>query len=67
MTREEAIKYCYENEDNYIRGAESCAAGRREFDCLIGCLESGHIKPEDLADYGMDYEMTDYNAKKGQL
>jgi len=56
MTREEAITYCYTHRDEYLRDAyEMKEDGQRQFDCLISCLESGHIKPDELADYGMEY------------
>ena len=55
MTKEEAIKYCWENRDEYIRDAESVDEGRKQFDCLVDCLDSGHIRPDELEEYGMDY------------
>lgn len=51
MTKEEAIEYSYKHQKDYDHDV-----GQREFDCLIACLESGHIKPNELPDYGMDYE-----------
>ncbi len=56
MTKQEAIVYCYKHEnqfksDTYKQGED----GDRQFECLIGCLESGHIKPEELSNYGMEY------------
>ena len=51
MTLEEAINYSYKHQNEYVHDV-----GQREFDCLISCLESGHIKPDTLPDYGMDYE-----------
>ena len=58
MTVEQAIEYCYKHEDQYVRdpGAGSVSEAQRRFDCLISCLETGAIKPEELADYGMDYK-----------
>lgn len=53
--KEEAIDYCYKNKDKFIKDCESVSKGIREFDCLISCLEEGTIKPEELADYGMNY------------
>lgn len=56
MTKDEAIKYCYQHEHDYIAEMESCGEnGRRQFDCLIEILESGTIQPENLPDYGMDF------------
>jgi len=55
MTKEEAINYCYNHRDEYIRDSENIDQGIRQFDCLIACLESGTITPEQLPDYGMEY------------
>jgi hypothetical protein len=55
MTKEEAIKYCYTNKDNYIRDFDSISQGIRQFDCLIAIIESGTINPSELPDYGMEY------------
>lgn len=56
MTKQEAIDYCYLHENEYkadlYAGGED---GNEQFNCLIVCLESGTIKPEELVDYGMDY------------
>ena len=49
VTKEEAIAYCNKHRQQYL----SDVASIREFDCLISCLESGHIKPEELPSYGM--------------
>lgn len=54
MLRGEAINYCYEHKDEYIRGFYSISEGIRQFDCLISILESGTIEPKDLPDYGME-------------
>ena len=57
MTREEAIKYCHAHRNEYLRDAYAMREdGQRQFDCLVSCLESGHIKPDELADYGMEYD-----------
>lgn len=56
MTKEEAIDYCYLHEKEFLSDAYAMGDdGRRQFDCLITCLESGTIKPEELAAYGMKY------------
>lgn len=51
MTIEEAINYSYKHHKDYIHDV-----GQREFYCLVASLESGHIKPNELPNYGMDYE-----------
>lgn len=57
MTQEEAIKYCYEHRTKFLSDAYAVGEdGQEQFDCLISCLESGHIKPDELADYGMEYD-----------
>jgi hypothetical protein len=58
MTKEEAIEYCYEHKNDFIK--DGCESGDgdnifEQFECLISCLESGHITPAELPDYGMDY------------
>lgn len=56
MTKQEALDYCYLHENEYKADAYSSGDdGCKQFDCLISCLESGTIKPEELAQYGMDY------------
>ena len=57
MSKEEALSYCYKHRNQYI--SDLYAAGEdgvEQFDCLIGILESGTIKPSELPEYGMDYE-----------
>jgi len=57
MTKEEAIEYCYKHRNEYLRDAYGCGEdGIEQFDCLVSCLESGHIKPDELAKYGMEYK-----------
>ena len=56
MTRSEALEYCYRNKDEYIRGFDRIDEGVRQFDCLISIVEDGTCNPEDLADYGMEFE-----------
>lgn len=66
MKKEQAIAYCYQHRNKYV--SEAYAAnenGVRMFDCLVSCLESGHIKPEELADYGMDYGDIPATAPEG--
>ena len=53
MTKEEALIYCWEHEEEYIRDIGS--GGREEFDCMIALLEDGNIKPSELPSFGMDY------------
>lgn len=56
MTKQEAIDYCYLHENEFKADAyESGENGQEQFDCLIVLLEDGTIKPEELADYGMNY------------
>lgn len=55
MTRDEAIQYCYQHKDEYIRDFDSISEGVRQFDCLIAILKYGTIQPTDLPQYGMDY------------
>lgn len=55
MSKDEAIKYCYDNEDKYIRGFEDISEGQEEFDGIIVLLEMDGIKPSELPDYGMDF------------
>jgi len=56
MTKQEAIDYCYKHEKEYIKDSYALGEdGVKQFECLIVCLESGTIKPEELSDYGMDY------------
>ena len=57
MTVEEALRYCYQHENEYKADAYSSGEdGCRQFDCLIEILESGTIQPKELPDYGMNYE-----------
>jgi len=57
ITKEQALEYCYKHEnefkaDCYSAGEDGC----RQFDCLIGIIESGTIKPSELPDYGMEFD-----------
>lgn len=57
MTKEEALDYCYKYRNEYIADLHECGEeGVRGFDCLILNIESEVTKPEELPDYGMDYE-----------
>ena len=57
MTKEQAIEYCYKNRNKYIAECyKNDVDGIESFECLISCLESGHAKPSELPDYGMDFE-----------
>jgi len=53
MTKQEAIEYCYLHEKEFITDTEE--DGQAQFDCLIALLRDEVIKPEKLADYGMNY------------
>ena len=57
MSKGDALTYCYTHENEYkadvYGGGED---GTRMFDCLVDSVESGHIKPSELPDYGMNFE-----------
>jgi len=55
MTKEEAIAYCYENKDEYVKDFESVDEGIRAFNCLISILQDELIQPNQLKEYGMEY------------
>ena len=56
MTKKEAIEYCYKHKDVFISDCyKNNENGEREFDCLVGIIESGTTLPTDLPDYGMYY------------
>ena len=56
MTKQEALDYCYLHENEFKADMyESGEDGQEQFDCLIVLLQDEYIKPEQLADYGMDY------------
>lgn len=42
----------YENE--YIKSFGNVREGFRDWECLISCIESGHITEEELIKYGID-------------
>lgn len=52
-SKDEAISFCYENRDKYIRQMDSIDEGVEQFDCLISILEGDTISVTDLPDYGM--------------
>lgn len=52
-TKDEAIRFCHENRDEYIRQSDDIDDGVRQFDCLIGIIEGGTIPVTDLPEYGM--------------
>lgn len=56
MTKEEAIAYCHKHRNEFLSDAYAMGEdGQQQYDCLVACLESGTIKPDELADYGMSY------------
>lgn len=55
MTKNEAIIYCYQHKEDYIKSLSKPSEGNRIFDCLIEILESETIQPVDLPKYGMDF------------
>jgi len=55
MTKEEAIEYCYEHQDEYVHNFDTVSEGMRQFECLIAILEYDTITPAELPDYVMDY------------
>jgi len=55
ISKEEAIAYCEEHRDEYIRDSDSVDEGIRQYDCLIVILEDGTIKPNEIAAYRMNF------------
>jgi len=56
MTKTEALEYCSKNAKQFIKDMTiEGGDGEEEFENLISCLESGHIKPNEISDYGMEY------------
>lgn len=55
MTVDEAVTYCYKHKNDYIKDCDDVSEGMEEFECIISSLESGHINPTELPDYGMKY------------
>ena len=51
----EALEYCYKYRDEFIRDFDSIDEGIEQFDGLIVLLDSGTIKPDEIADYGMEF------------
>ena len=57
MTKTDALEYCYKHEKEYKADCyESGEDGEEAFNCLIVGLRENMIKPEELKDYGMDYD-----------
>lgn len=57
MTKMEALAYCYKHENEYKRDAYGAGEdGVKMFDCLTSILLEGRIQPNQLPEYGMDYE-----------
>jgi len=48
VSKSEALEYCYKMKKIFVSDCD-----QREFDCLIGILESGTISVSELPDYGM--------------
>lgn len=62
MTVAEAVAYCYKHRNRFISETYAAGAeGTEAFECLIEILESGTIKPNQLPEYGMDYEVAPLN------
>lgn len=53
VSKETALKFCYQKREDYVRGFDSIDEGIRAFDCLISILESDTIKVSDLPEYGI--------------
>lgn len=53
MSVPQAIRYCYENEDEFIKSLGT--EGREQFDAIITLLEMDSLNPSELPDYGMDF------------
>lgn len=57
MNKNEALEYCYKNRNKFISDAfKMNEDGNRQFDCLVSLIEDGTISPEELKDYGMEYD-----------
>ena len=64
VTKKDALKFCYDNKDAYIRGYGSIEEGIKQFDCLICILKDGEIDPKDLPNYGMsDQDLQPLDSK----
>ena len=63
MSVTDAIEYCHEHKHEFERDA--CSNGEfaedaiNQYDCLLSLLESGHVLPANIPDYGMDFEDED--------
>jgi hypothetical protein len=59
LTKQQALDYCYNNRDAFIKQEESVDEGIEQFDCLITILEGDTIQPHEITDYGMtDQDLT---------
>lgn len=59
MSKEEAIAYCYENEDKFVKelidAGECVEEATEQFNCLVVLLESDGVRPSELPLYGMRF------------
>lgn len=56
MNKEDALDYCHQHKSKFKSEAYAEKEdGTEQYDCLISCLESGEIQPNQLSDYGMSY------------
>jgi len=53
VSKEEALKYCFDHADEYARLHESVTEGSEQIENLIVLLESETISVDQLPDYGM--------------
>lgn len=51
LTVSEALDYCFNHRDEFIK-----EHSEEDFDNIIKLLEWGMINPDELSDYGMDYD-----------
>ena len=56
VSKAEALKYCQDHRDEYIRGFASIDEGVRAYDCLESMVASNFVRAEQLAEYGMSDE-----------
>lgn len=54
MTQEEAIAWVEDdkNAKEYMQGFDNPREAVRAYDCLLDLVESGHVTPEQLPEYG---------------
>jgi len=55
MTVEEAIDYCYEHQNAYLKTFDNYAEGKRQFECLIEIIDLKVVPPSYLPKYGMNF------------